>query len=440
MNHHFPLIRNKFIWREVNEANRKEDENLLSVSQYSGITLKSEAIGEGEFLSRAESLEGYKKVRKGDLVINTMLAWNGSLAISPYDGVVSPAYNVYRLIEKDKWKQEFLHYFLRSDHSKVEYKRHSTGIIESRLRLYPESFLNLKTPMFSVEYQERVGKYIRESENYIQSIKEKLLHKNKMLIEYRAALITQAIEKGLNSSIQMKDTGIDWLGEVPEHWEKAKVKYITKKIGSGKTPSGGAEVYTENGIMFLRSQNIYNIGLRLNDVAFISEEVDRAMKSTRVEYNDTLLNITGGSIGRASIFQLSEPANVNQHVCILRPNKKVIPEYLHYLICSKLIQEQIDLFQNGGNREGLNFEQIANMLLFLPPKNEQEKISAYLHNKLGAIDKLVDLITQQISAIEAYRSALITAAITGQTDVFELDSIDKIGIMKKLNKKVEAIE
>ena len=115
----------KYLFREINERSKNGEEALLSVSQYTGVTPKSEKIANGDLLTNAESLEGYKIVRRNDLVSNIMLAWNGSLGFSVYDGIVSPAYSVYRLQGANDCR--FFHYLLRTELYKAEYKRKVLG-------------------------------------------------------------------------------------------------------------------------------------------------------------------------------------------------------------------------------------------------------------------------------------------------------------------------
>jgi len=118
---------------------------------------------------------------------------------------------------------------------------------------------------------------------------------------------------------QCKDSGVPWLGQIPRHWEAKRIGYLTSRISSGKTPFGGSDVYVDEGIIFLRSQNIYDEGMQLDDVVFISETVDAQMAVSRVQPKDILLNITGASIGRSCVVPIDfPPANVNQHVCAIR--------------------------------------------------------------------------------------------------------------------------
>ncbi len=210
-----------------------------------------------------------------------------------------------------------------------------------------------------------------------------------------------------------KPSGIEWLGEIPELWEVKRVKDLTTKIGSGVTPSGGAEVYSDNGIPFYRSQNIYNNRLSIEDIVYISEEIDNSMSNSRIKPNDILLNITGASIGRCYYAPFNfKKGNVNQHVCIIRPiQKKIITNFLHFQIISQYGQSLIEICQNGANREGLNFQQIKNFAFGIPSFQEQTVISNYLGTKTTAIDRKIELLTAKAEKYKALRRSLINETV-----------------------------
>jgi len=214
-----------------------------------------------------------------------------------------------------------------------------------------------------------------------------------------------------------KDSGVEWLGRVPEHWDVKSIKYVAPHVGSGKTPSGGSEVYQNSGILFLRSQNVYDDGLRLDDATYISEEIDLTMKGSRVRANDVLLNITGASIGRSCLVpEPFQPANVNQHVCIIRPESREEAKWLSLCLKSESVQSQIDFSQNGAGREGLNFEQIGNICISLPPTTERLRISEHLAHEGARIDGLIAKKTRFIELLGEKRQALITHAVTRGLD------------------------
>lgn len=216
-----------------------------------------------------------------------------------------------------------------------------------------------------------------------------------------------------------KESGIDFIGEIPEHWQVKKLNFITNYVGSGKTPKGGAEIYTNEGVMFLRSQNIHFDSLRLDDVVYITEDINNEMMNTQIKHDDILLNITGASIGRCNIVPSKFPkANVNQHVCIIRAERsKVEPKILNRIISSSLIQNQIIMCQNGSSREGLNFPQIRGMKLCIPRKiKEQKEIIDFLDKKTNEIDGLIQDKEKLIDLLKEERKAIITETVTKGLD------------------------
>ena len=218
----------------------------------------------------------------------------------------------------------------------------------------------------------------------------------------------------------MKDSGIAWLGEVPEHWQVTYLKRLVSKIGSGKTPLGGSEVYVDDGVLFLRSQNVYDEGLRLEDAVFIAPDVDQSMLNTRVQPGDILLNVTGASIGRACLVPDDfPPANVNQHVCIIRLVEMSQRKFIASVMKSDLIKNQVSIAQTGAAREGLNFDQLGNFVFVLPPSDEQAAITAFLDRETAKLDALAAEAQRGIELLKERRSALISAAVTGKIDVRE---------------------
>jgi type I restriction enzyme S subunit len=272
---------------------------------------------------------------------------------------------------------------------------------------------NITEQVIIVDYLDKktahIDNLIKEKQTFIKLLEEK-----------RQALISHVVTKGLDDKVEMKDSGVEWIGDVPKHWVVSPLKHLTSKIGSGKTPSGGAEAYVDNGVTFLRSQNIYNDGLRLNDVVYITNETHISMKNSAVMDGDVLLNITGGSIGRSCLFKLGiADVNVNQHVCIIRPKSKTISDYLALVISSDVVSEQVSFSQTGAGREGLNFVEIGKFDIPYPPIDECFKIVNFCKVKIAKIKSLVDHTKDSIELLKERRSALISAAVTGKIDVRE---------------------
>jgi type I restriction enzyme, S subunit len=211
-----------------------------------------------------------------------------------------------------------------------------------------------------------------------------------------------------------KDTAVAWLGEVPEGWKIVRLKNLAHKIGSGKTPLGGNEVYVADGVLFLRSQNVYDDGLYLDDSVFIASEVDEAMKSTRVRAGDILLNVTGASIGRSCLVpDTFVPANVNQHVCIIRISDHLQRKFVAQVMKADVVKNQVALVQNGAARESLNFDQIGNLVFAIPLESrERSAIVDFLDRETDKINALVEEQRRLIELLKEKRQAVISHAVT----------------------------
>lgn len=268
-----------------------------------------------------------------------------------------------------------------------------------------------------IQEQTKIAQYLDTQTATIDQLiqqKERLIE---LLKEKRQAVINEAVTKGLDFNARMKDTGIEWLGEVPKQWNLVQIRHLNTKVGSGVTPKGGAEVYTEEGVIFIRSQNVHFDGLRLDDVVRIDFDTHEKMSGSKVHFKDVLLNITGASIGRCCVVNISEEMNVNQHVCIIRPTKKILPEYLNLVLQSNVGQVQIKLGTTGGNREGLTFEAIKEFVIPLPDLKEQGEILSTVQSSLNRYYELENLNTMQIDKMKEYRQSIISEAVTGKIDV-----------------------
>jgi len=163
--------------------------------------------------------------------------------------------------------------------------------------------------------------------------------------------------------------------ELPKGWEWVRLGELVSKLGAGKTPKGGDTNYQSSGIKFIRSQNVWNDGLVLDDIAYISEEINETMRGSIVHPEDILLNITGASIGRSCLLPDDfDTGNVNQHVAIIRLIKPELRFYIHKCIISPLFQNRIMDVQVGISREGLSMSKLAHFIVPLPPMNEQKRI------------------------------------------------------------------
>ena len=191
--------------------------------------------------------------------------------------------------------------------------------------------------------------------------------------------------------------------EFTEEWKKCTIGELAIKVGSGVTPRGGESVYKMDGHPFVRSQNVGLGHLILDDIAFIDEETHLRQKSTELKLEDVLLNITGASIGRSALVnEQVVGGNVNQHVCIIRTKESLIPSFLCNFLLSNYGQRQIDSFQAGGNRQGLNFEQIKSIKIAIPSTKEQTKVAKLLQlieERIATQNKIIEDLKKLKSAI-----------------------------------------
>lgn len=358
------------------------------------------------------------EVLPGDLLISRL---NGPIARTcevPELGykIITCVDNViYRPIS-DIFSRRFMMYQLNSEPFWFNASGLSSGATMKRISR--SKLGNIKVIVPPLKEQEVIAAYLDDVTGKVDALIAEKQTQVEDLRAYRNSIITETVTRGLNPDAPLRHSGIDWLGDIPQHWEMSALKYLTSKIGSGITPRGGSEVYLDKGVLFIRSQNVYPDGLHLDDPKYISESIDESMSNTRVYTGDILLNITGASIGRCCIYTMTESANVNQHVCIIRPLCNLIKnQFLSYILNSKIGQDQIALFQTGGNREGLNFEQLKNFAIPLPPRSEQQAIAEFLDDKTEKIDALIDELNKQLDELAEYRQAVITEAVTGKVDV-----------------------
>ena len=221
--------------------------------------------------------------------------------------------------------------------------------------------------------------------------------------------------------------------EVPSSWEWTTVENICSKIGSGSTPKGSN--YAPDGILFFRSQNVYNDGVVLEDIKYISEEVHQSMIGTEVLPNDLLLNITGGSLGRCAIVPNEiDRGNVSQHVCILRPII-IKPEYLHTFILSSFFTKTMKI--TGSGREGLPKYNLEKMLLPVPPLEEQTRIIHELNKWNDWVIAIDNNQQDLVETIKQTKSKILDLAIHGKLVPQDENDEPASGLLKRINPNAE---
>ena len=223
--------------------------------------------------------------------------------------------------------------------------------------------------------------------------------------------------------------------ELPKGWEWTTIEDVCSKIGSGSTPKGSN--YSKEGIPFFRSQNVYNSGIVMSDIKYISNEIHQMMIGTEVVANDLLLNITGGSLGRCAVIPSNfEKGNVSQHVCILRPIV-IKPEFLHCFILSSFFAKSMKI--TGSGREGLPKYNLEKMLLPLPPEQEQERIVAETKRLQSFVDELETSCENMTKLVAQVKSKVLDLAIHGKLVPQDPNDEPASELLKRINPKAEII-
>ena len=371
----------------------------------------------GRFLldSQLQSPQGsITQFHAGDVLFGKLRPYLAKAACPDFNGVSTSELLVFR---PDGCLPRYLLYLFLNEQYVQWIDRLTYG---TRMpRVGPEQVGDSFAPLPPLEEQRVIAGFLDRETEKIDALVAKKQRLIELLSEKRAALIAQAVSRGLDPDVPMKESGFPWLGEIPVGWGIRRLKNIVRKIGSGKTPAGGAERYVAEGVMLLRSQNIQFGGLELTDVACIDDTIDNEMSGSRVAENDVLLNITGASLGRCCVARLDGlRANVNQHVCIVRPDPhQVDAAFLARSLESRTLQDQIFNNENGVSRDALNFEQIGALLLSFPTIDDQRAIAAFLDRETGKIDALLAQVREAIDRLTELRTALISTAVTGKIDV-----------------------
>ena len=393
-------------------GSKSETEQLLSLTT-NGVKEKSKDVFTGKV---PESFDTYQTVKINDLVmclfdLDCSAVFSG---ISPYDGMISPAYKILK--SKDEMLPKYADYWFKFIFDGRKFQTYAKNL---RYTLTYDEFAILPILLPKIDEQQKIADYLDKQCSELDTVIAKTRESIGEYKKLKQSVITQAVTKGVRGERKMKDSGIEWIGQIPKEWTIGKIKNGVSKVGSGKTPSGGAESYAEKGILFLRSQNVYDTGLVLDEPTYITPEIDEEMKNTRVYPRDVLLNITGGSIGRCCIFpEACERANVNQHVSIIRVIESVfLPEYMQYFWVSSLGRTAISLYQTGGNREGMSAEAIKNTPIPIISISEQKEIINYLNEKCMEMDSLINQKECYVMELENYKKSLIYEYVTGKKEV-----------------------
>lgn len=251
----------------------------------------------------------------------------------------------------------------------------------------------------------KIDALVTEQERLIELLKEK-----------RQAVISHAVTKGLDPSVPMKDSGVEWLGEVPAHWELRQVRNIASFLTSG--PRGWSERVGEEGSLFVQSGDLTDdLGIAFSQAKRVAVENDAEAARTRLLVGDVVVCITGAKTGNVAVCAaVEEDAYINQHLCLIRPTADVLPWFLGVFLKSDAGQRYFGIAQYG-LKQGLSLENVKATPLLVPPVSEQEALVAAVAHASEQMDQLIGEAVLSIELLRERRTALISAAVTGQIDV-----------------------
>ena len=430
---HWEVVRIKNVFEEIDERSEDGTEELLSVSHYTGVTLKRDSLeNEDDFLTNAKTLEGYKKVTKGDLVSNIMLAWNGSMGISPYDGITSPAYCVYRI--KNGYNPYYFGYLFGTNLMKTEFRKKSTGIIDSRLRLYSDKFFSIFTVTPPIEEQNKIVAFIEAKTvviNHFISQKQKFIT---LLKEQRQSIINEAVTKGIDKRVKLKHSGINWLGEIPEHW---KVRRLASLGAFSKGGNVSKADLTEDGkypvILYGDIYTKYEFSV-INILNKIDTNV--ADNASKIYNGDLLFTGSGedkGDIGKCIVYLGKAEAYAGGDIIIFRQNI-FLPEFISYSQSSVNAKYQKYITSKGDIIVHTYSSKLREIKMPFPPTiEEQEKIIHHIKSETRKIDCTISKAEKEIELIKEYKEAMIAEAVMGKINITKAKATQHITTKKEAN-------
>lgn len=381
----------------VDPAPINNQQILLSLYTDIGVKPRAELEERG---NKASTTDGYLQVKKSDIVVNKLLAWMGAVGVSNYDGVTSPAYDIIRPFKQIN--SVFYHYLFRNQIFVQEMKRYSRGIMDMRLRLYFDKFGEIFLPVPTFQEQVNIVQYIEKVEFQINEAiaqKEKMIE---LLKEYRQVTINNAVTKGLDPNVSMKDSGIEWLGQIPAHWEVKKIKFILKQMSVKVSAKNSNHKY-------IGMENIESWSGK-----YIETSIETEGDATQFHENCVLFGKLRPYL--AKVF-LSGFDGICSSEFMVFDILQAEPRYILNLLLSKNFINIVDSSTYGSKMPRANPDYINNLLVPSPSKKEQKQIADFLDKKMSQFDDAISLKQLEIKKLKEYKTTLIDSAVTGKIKV-----------------------
>ena len=413
------LARAKEVLSPIDVRSRAGHEELLTVSSHRGVVSRS---SETVTMFQAVSYAGHKLCWPGDLVINSLWAWGRGLGVSSKHGIVSTAYGVYRPRPQAGLDARYLHELVRSDPFNWELTYRSRGVWKSRLQLTDDRFLTAPMPIPPADEQAAIVKYLGHAHVRIDraiAAKCKLIA---LLEEQKQAIIHQAVTRGLDPSVPLKDSGVPWLGEIPAHWSVARLKDLAE-VQTGLTLGkdyGAAQTSEYN---YLRVANVQSSSLDLREVTRVRVPASEAERCT-LRTGDVLMT-EGGDIdklGRSTIWTGEiEPCLHQNHVFAVRCHEVLDPLYLVLMMSTPHGRQYFyTTAKKTTNLASTNSTTLRAFGFHYPAVDEQRRIVAWLEENTAGVVGVQSRAKREIDLLREFRTRLTSDVVTGQVDVREI--------------------
>lgn len=400
---HWGIRKSKYLWTEIDGRSEFGSEQLLSVSQYDGVRESTEA-------SRSESLKGYKIVDKDNLVINIMLAWLGGLGVSQYHGIVSPAYCVYKLTGNNN--PRYLHYLYRTPLYLAEFARHSTGIVPSRWRMYTDDFGQVLTLLPPIEEQYAMVEYLDKA---TAKIDEAIVQQQKMidlLNERKQIIIQKAVTKGLDPDVPVKDSGVEWIGDIPENWIIIPIKRIAD-LSSGSTPKSSNERFWDGNIKWITPADFKTEFKYVSRSSRHITEEGLKSCSTKLIPKHSVVFSKRAPVGQVSIT--TDNLCINQGCIGCIPNELIDTEFLFYLLsCYK---NEFESISGGTTFKEISMQSFASFKVPIPSIKVQREIVQRIISKTSPIISGIEFCQHMITHLQERKQIIINEVVTGKVKV-----------------------
>lgn len=391
------VYRNKALFRSVSIRNHG-DASVLSLYRELGIVPKDSRDDNHNVTSL--DTDSYKYVVPGDLVINKMKAWSGSVAISDYEGIVSPAYYVCK-VDYTKVVPRFIHHYLRNPGIVGAYEMYSAGMRIGQWDLGIDDFMKIKIALPSISVQESIAKRIDTDIVKIDALIANQEAQIEKLKQYKQSLITEVVTKGLDPDAPMKDSGIDSIRRINSSYRMLRLKQVARILDEYRKPITAD----------MRNQDADE----LYDYYGASGVIDKIDGYT-IDDHVMLIGEDGANLRLRNLplmYEVDGKAWINNHAHILKPNEDVDFYYLFYAL------ESIDLnpYITGSAQPKLSQENLKNIWLPVPDIEEQKSIVDYIREKHSGIDKLIEYKNSKLNKLKEYKKSIIYEYVTGKKEV-----------------------